>query len=298
MKRLYLFDTLFHTFRAFYALPRTMESPDGVPNNAIHGVLGIFSNLWKAERIQYAAAVFESLEGVFREELDSEYKANRDPPDPRLKQQIPLVREACDRLGIPTIEVPRYEADDVIGALTKRASEAGFAVTIVSNDKDLAQLLTLGPRVELLRTKGKDIERVASGEVQEFFGVPAELIPSWLALRGDTVDNIPGIKGVGPKTASKLLLEHGHLDNLLANPSLAGPRFGPLIEEQVDRLRLNLKLATIATDIPLGFEGFNIDYFYPGRVDGAAEFFRKMGMRRYQNAMEGQLHPTVHELWS
>lgn len=275
-----------------------MKSPDGVPNNAIHGVLGIFSNLWKAERIKYAAAVFESLEGVFREELDSDYKANRDPPDPDLKQQIPLVREACDRLGIPTIEVPRYEADDVIGALTKRATEAGFGVTIVSNDKDLAQLLTLGPRVELLRTKGAEVQRVASGEVKDFFGVPAELIPSWLALRGDTVDNIPGIKGVGPKTASKLLLEHGHLNNLLANPALAGPRWGPKIEEQADRLRLNLKLATIATDIPLGFKGFNIDYFHPGMMNGAAEFFRRLGMRRYQNAAEERFSPTVQDLWS
>lgn len=302
MSRLYLIDTVYHIFRAFHALPATLTAPDGRPTNAVHGVLGIFSNLWRSEQVEYAVAVFESATGTFREELDPEYKANREPPDPNLKRQIPLVEQACRCLGIPTLALDGYEADDVMGALAHRAVAAGHSVTIVSNDKDLAQILALGGDIELLRLSGTGknakVERIRPEGVVELFGVPPELIPSWLALKGDTVDNIKGVPGIGQKTASKLLLEHGGLANLLAEPTRAGRYAGQLVALK-DRLVRDLEVATIKTDLDLGFDGLDLERYRPIPLQGAVEFFEDLGMHRHLSAVEQLIfpEPTVAELW-
>ena len=298
--RLYLFDTLFHIFRAYYALPRSMKSESGVPTNAVHGVIGILRNLWKSENVTHVATVFESLTGTFREEISPDYKAQREPPPENLIRQIPLVKEACHRLGLSTWEVDRFEADDVIGTLARMALAQGTAVTIVSNDKDLAQLLAFDGDIELLRTKGSgkkaQLERVRRESVPEVFGVQAHQIPSFLALRGDTVDNIAGLKGVGDKTAAKWLAEADTLEDLLERPEIAGKRWESAIVEGEAGLRRDLNLATIRTDIPWDFR---MEAFLPKPFDGIDEFFGSLSMNRHLREIESLVIPeaTVDDLW-
>lgn len=278
MQRLYLLDTMFFIHRAFYAVP-DLRSPCGSPINALYGVMGLLRTLWKMERFRHAVAVFESPGPTFRKKLDPDYKANRSKPPVELKSQVAMVRVACECLGITTLHVEGYEADDVIGTLAKQAIEAGQAVTIVSNDKDLAQVLALSPRIELLRTSqsGRP-ERITSHEVNKMYGVPPELITSWLALRGDASDNIKGVKGIGQKTAVKLLNNQGDIHALLQDPDKAG-RFAKNFREDRERILLDLNLATIRTDVELEPEEYPEDGFALRPMDGALEFFDSLGMR-------------------
>ncbi len=298
-QRLYLVDTLYHIFRAYHALPSSMRSESGQQTNAVHGVLGILRNLWKTSQVSHLGMVFESLSGIFREEISPDYKAHREPPPEGLVSQIPLVKEGCQRLGLSTWEVDRFEADDVIGTLTKLAVEAGVGVTIVSNDKDLAQLLALPGDVEILRTSGSGknatVERLRAEDVPRVFGVRADQIASYLALRGDAVDNIAGLKGVGAKTAAKWLAESGDLEGLLANPDIGGKRWSPVIAENESGLRRDLVLSTIRTDIPMSFA---LADFEPKPFDGIEEFFTRLGMKRHLSEVESLLPPaTVDTLW-
>ena len=297
--RLYLVDTLYHIFRAYHALPSTLRSADGQATNAVHGVLGILRNLWKTSQVTHLGMVFESLSGIFREEISPDYKAHREPPPQDLLAQIPLVKEACRRLGLSLWEVERFEADDVIGTLARLAVEAGVAVTIVSNDKDMAQLLALPGDVELLRTSGSGknatVERLRAEDVPRVFGVRADQIASFLALRGDAVDNIAGLKGVGAKTAAKWLAEAGDLEGLLAAPELAGKRWAPVLTDSQASLRRDLLLSTIRTDVPLEF---SLESFLPGPFDGLEEFFARLSMKRHLAEVESLLPPaTVDTLW-
>jgi DNA polymerase-1 len=304
--RLYLVDSLFHIFRSYYALPRSIRSKSGVPTNAIHGVIGILRTMWRTEKVTHLAMVFESLTGIFREELSPDYKANREPTPEKLLTQIPLIKEACQRLGLTTWEVDGFEADDLIGTLARLAVEQGVGVTIVSNDKDLAQILALDGDVELLRSKGASskakLERVRRENVPDVFGVEAFQIPSFLALRGDAVDNIAGLKGVGEKTAAKWLQGGRTLEDLLQDPDSLGKRWAGLVRENEENLRRDLNLATIRDDIDLSKHGLNFQMteFEPAKIDGIDEFFRGLDMKRHLSEVEGLLNPeaTVHDLWA
>lgn len=299
-QRLYLVDTLFHIFRAYHALPSSLRSESGQQTNAIHGVLGILRNLWKAEAVSHVGMVFESFHGIFREEISADYKAHRESPPDGLVSQVPLVKEACRRLGLSTWEVERFEADDVIGTLARLAVENGVAVTIVSNDKDLAQLLALPGDVELLRTSGSGknatVERIRREDVSRVFGVRAEQIASYLALRGDAVDNIAGLKGVGAKTAAKWLAESGDLEGLLSCPDIAGKRWSPIVTENQDALRRDLLLSTIRTDIPMTFV---LEDFEPKPFEEIEDFFTRLSMKKHRSEVESLLPlATVDTLWS
>lgn len=301
--RLYILDTLNHIFRAFHALPTTLTAPDGRPTNAIYGVLGILRSLWRTQHVEHFVAVFESLEPTFRSALDPEYKAHRPPTAPELKAQIPLVMELFELLGIPTLSVEGFEADDVMATLAARSRAAGHGATLVSNDKDLAQVLAVGGEVELLRLSGTGknakVEKVGPDEVCGVFGVPPELIPSWLALRGDPVDNIQGVPGIGQKTAVKLLSEGGDLPALLDHPELCG-KFAPTLRENRERLLRDLEIATVRLDVPLPFEGMPMEGFRPRPVaPEAADYLRGLGMKTLLKGLEETLFPdpTLLDLW-
>lgn len=299
MQRLYLMDMMFFIFRAFYAMP-ARHSPCGAPINALYGVLALFRDLWQLEQYRHVAAVFECPGPSFRKELDPEYKANRKPAPTELLSQVAMVRVACECLGIRTIHADGYEADDLIGTLAKEATESGMSVTIVSNDKDLAQVLAFSPLIELLRTgNGGRPERISADEVKQMYGVPPELIASWLALMGDASDNIKGVKGVGKKTATKLLNEHGDLHTFLKEPEKAG-RFASAFVEGKERVLLDLQLATICTDVDLGPEGFVSEYYALREIDGAHEFFESLGMKDYVLQLQalGSQAATVEHFWS
>jgi DNA polymerase-1 len=299
--RLYLIDTLFHIFRAYHALPRSLKAPDGHPINAVHGVMGILRTLCKTEHVTHIGTVFEGLSGIFREQICPDYKAHREPPPEDLVRQIPLVKSACRALGLSIWEADTFEADDVIGTLSRWALGQGCAVTIVSNDKDLAQLLALDGDIELLRSKGSgksgSVERWRRDDVPAAFGVRADQMASFLALRGDPVDNIAGLKGVGAKTAARWLAQSGDLEGLLAQPQIGGKRWASVLAANAESLRRDLVLATIRTDVPLRP---TLDQFVPAPFAGASDLFERLAMK----SLHSQVGPleaqgaTIAQLWS
>lgn len=298
MQRLYVLDMMFFVHRAFHAVPE-LRSPNGTPINALYGVMALLKELWRLERYHHVVAVFECPGPSFRQELDANYKAHRTRPVVELRSQVAMVRVACECMGISTLHVDGYEADDVMGTLAVLSSSAGRPCTIVSNDKDLAQVLARSPLIELLRTNhaGRP-QRITHKEVTSMYGVPPELIASWLALRGDASDNIKGVKGIGQKTAVKMLTEQGDVHALLRDPEKAG-RFAPVFRDESERILLDLDLATIRTDVDLGPEGFPEHGYRLTPIDGAVELFDSLGMMGQVRKLRDLRKPnaTAADLW-
>ena len=211
---LYLVDGSAYIFRAYHRLP-PLTDPEGTPVGAVYGYTTMLwklaDDLDKADGPTHLAVVLDKSSQSFRNEIYDQYKANRPDPPEDLVPQFPLIRDATRAFSLPLVEEPDVEADDMIASYARAAQDAGWNVTIVSSDKDLMQLVGEkdGARIDMLDTMKN--ARIYIDEVQEKFGVPPELVGDVLALMGDSVDNIPGIFGVGPKTASKLIDEHGSL---------------------------------------------------------------------------------------
>ena len=207
--------------RAFNALP-ALSTKAGEPTGALYGVLNMLRRLLAEHRPDYLAAVFDAPGKTFRHEMFAEYKAHRPPLDPELVRQIEPLYACVRAMGLPLLQVTGVEADDVIGTLTRQAVERDLSVLIVSGDKDLAQLVD--GRVRMLDTMKNAVTDIAG--VEQKFGVPPTLIVDWLALVGDTSDNIPGVPGVGAVTAAKWLRQYGSLDNRVANPAAIAGKIG------------------------------------------------------------------------
>ncbi|MFN3871312.1 MAG: 5'-3' exonuclease H3TH domain-containing protein [Aquificaceae bacterium] len=212
MKVLYLLDGSAFLYRSFFALP-PLSTSKGFPTGAIYGFMRAIFALLKTEKPNYFAIAFDHPAPTQRSNLYKEYKAKRPSmPDP-LKMQIPVIKELIDLFGIKRYEIEGYEADDIIATLSKRALQKDFFVKIYSPDKDVMQLIweklvVINPITNEVFDRKKVIEK---------FGVPPELLKDYLALVGDKVDNIEGVKGVGPKTAIKLLQHYGSVENILRN---------------------------------------------------------------------------------
>ncbi len=252
---LYLVDASVFIFRAYYSVPIDVVDPDGNPVNAVHGFARFLGDLLQRESPKHIAVAFdESLEQSYRNEIYPAYKANREPAPMELKRQFALCREVVDALGIAQYGSSRYEADDIIGTLATRAQAAGMPVTIVSRDKDLTQLVS---RADTYFDAIADV-RYGYHDIEERFGVIPERMADFLALMGDAVDNIPGVPGVGRKTAQKLLKHFdtlpGVFDNLDAVPKLKfrGAAFvAESLREHREAAFLSQRLTQIACDMPL-----------------------------------------------
>lgn len=247
MKNLYLVDVSSMFFRAFYAV-RPLTSPQGLPTNAIYGFTSMIVKLLKEEKPDYLGFCYDLPTPSFRKDLYAEYKANRSETPEDLIPQIPYIKKMVDALGIPAFEIKGYEADDIIGTLTEIGRKNHCQVHIVSGDKDFAQLVR--PGVELLDTmKGS---RIDVDGVKAKWGVRPEQFIDYLALIGDASDNIPGIAGVGPKTAEKLLNDHGTLDGIYQNiDSVKSASLKEKLIKGRENAILSKKLATIVTTIPM-----------------------------------------------
>ena len=252
---IYLVDASVFIFRAYYSVPLEFTDRDGNPVNAVHGFARFLCEMLQSESPSHVAVAFdESLEQSYRNEIYPAYKANREPAPPELKRQFGLCRELVRALGVAEYGSSRYEADDIIGTLATRARAAGRPVTIVSRDKDLTQLV--GPE-DTYWDAIADV-RYRYGDVEERFGVAPERMADFLALMGDAVDNIPGVPGVGRKTAATLL-KHFHTlegvyENLDAIPKLKfrGAAFvAGSLREHRDAAFLSRRLTGIACDMPL-----------------------------------------------
>ena len=252
MPHLYLVDGSSFIFRAYHVLPK-LTNKHGEPAGAVYGYTTMLwklaNDLHKADGPSHLAVILDKSESTFRNELYDQYKAHRPPAPEDLKPQFPMIRDATRAFSLPCIEEMGWEADDLIASYSKAALAQGWQVTIVSSDKDLMQLLT-EPGIDMLDTM-KD-KRFGPADVEEKFGVLPDKLGEVLALMGDSVDNVPGVPGVGPKTAAKLILEHGDVEGVLAAaPAMKKGKLRDNLIEFADQARLSRKLVELACDVPL-----------------------------------------------
>jgi len=252
---LYLVDASIYIFRAWHSLPDEFTDRDGLPVNAVHGFIRFLLELLERERPQHIAVAFdESLEGSFRNAIYPAYKANRDPAPESLKAQFRHCRAVTAALGLAVMVDPNYEADDLIGTLLHRQRSTGFRGVIVSPDKDLSQLLAQGDQQW---DYARNI-RWSAADVPQRMGVRADQVADYLGLSGDAVDNIPGVPGIGAKTAAALLAHFGTLDALLARceevPFLrlrGAASHAKRLRDHGEQALLSRQLATICLQAPL-----------------------------------------------
>jgi len=261
MPTLLLVDGSSYLYRAFHALP-DLRNSQGEPTGAIRGVLSMLRRLESDYKAEFRACVFDAKGKTFRDDWYPEYKSHRPPMPDDLRAQIAPLHEAVQAEGWPLLSVEGVEADDVIGTLTRQALERGWEVVISTGDKDLTQLVR--PGVRWVNTMNEEVLDEAGVEAK--FGVPPERIVDYLALVGDTVDNVPGVEKCGPKTAVKWLTEYGTLDNLVANADRVGGKVGENLRRHLEFLPLGKKLVTVATDVelPVGLDEL------PARADDKA----------------------------
>jgi len=252
--RLFVFDGMALLFRSFYAMGRAgLTSPDGLPTGAIYGFLKILQKVVKEQKPTHVAVTWDRKEKTFRHEAFTEYKANRSETPPDLLRQIPVIKELLERAGIPTFSLAGYEGDDVIGTIASQFSLSGD-VFIVSADKDFMQLVN--DHIKLFSLKaGDDYEVLGREHVIDYFGVPPEQVCEVLAITGDKVDNIPGVKGIGDKGAAKLVQEFGSVNNIYENlEKVSNPRLRGMLEASRENALLSRQLVEIHISVPLNVD--------------------------------------------
>ncbi|TKD53058.1 DNA polymerase I [Sphingomonas baiyangensis] len=252
MPHLYLVDGSGYIFRAYHRLP-PLTNVHGEPVGAVYGYTTMLwklaDELHKADGPTHMAVILDKSSKSFRNDMYDQYKAHRPPPPEDLVPQFPMIRDATRAFSLPCIEEEGWEADDLIASYAKAALAQGWQVTIVSSDKDLMQLVEDGS-LDLYDTMNN--RRLGRAHVEEKFGVGPEKLGDVLALMGDSVDNVPGVPGVGPKTAAKLILEHGDLEAVLAAaPDMKKGKLRDNLIEHADMARLSRKLVALACDVPL-----------------------------------------------
>jgi DNA polymerase-1 len=288
---LLLVDGSSYLYRAYHAMP-DLRSPDGFPTGAIHGMLAMMT--WMRERYPaaHAACVFDAPGPTFRDDWYPEYKAQRAPMPDDLRTQIEPIHEAVRLLGWPVLVPPGIEADDAIGTLARAGSAEGHRVLISTGDKDLAQLVT--PQVSLINTMSKPPEVLDEAGVLAKFGVPPGRIVDYLTLMGDTVDNVPGVEKVGPKTAAKWIAEHGSLDAVMAAAASIKGVAGENLRKALDWLPTGRKLVTVVTDCDLAGQvpGWpSLDALALREVDRERllDFYTRFGFRSWKRELEESL---------
>ena len=256
MEKLYLLDGYALIFRAYYALIRSPRiNSKGENTSAIFGFVNTLEDVLRNARPDYLAVAFDPAGGTFRHEAYPEYKAQRDATPEDIKRSVPVIKEILQAYNIPILEVPGFEADDVIGTLAKKAESIGLSVQMVTPDKDYAQLVS--PNITMCRPGhgAKGMELLGPAEVCEKYGVGApENVIDYLSLTGDAADNIPGCPGVGEKTAKTLLADFGNVETLIANAGQLKGALKKKIEENVEKIRFSKFLVTIRTDVPIDFD--------------------------------------------
>lgn len=242
-------DSLMH--RAFHAVPPTMNAPDGRPTNAVFGFISMFLKMMDDLAPDAVFCAFDKGQPAFRKEALSQYKAQRKPTDEALKVQFPIIKELLRSMSVPVIELQDWEGDDILGTLARLGVEAERDVLLVTGDRDAYQLVNDHVRVVTTRKGISDIAVMGPDEVLDRYGVRVDQVTDYLGLKGDTSDNIPGIPGVGEKTAAKLLQEHDTLEAVLeAAPDIKG-KLGERLREHGELARASRVVATIADDVPI-----------------------------------------------
>ena len=279
-KKLVLVDGSSYLFRAYHGMP-PLQSPSGHATGAMFGVLNMLRKLVREEQPDKVAVVFDPRGKTFRNDIYSEYKANRPPMPDDLREQIEPLHEIIRAEGYPLIIVDKVEADDVIGTLSREATEQGYQVLISTGDKDMAQLVN--PAVTLINTMNNQLLDEAG--VVEKFNVRADQIIDYLALMGDSSDNIPGVPKVGPKTAAKWIGEYGSLQAVMDNAEEFKGKVGEYLRESLDFLPMSYELATIKLDCETGVAVDELEQS-DGDQAALALYYREFGFTRWLDELD------------
>jgi DNA polymerase-1 len=286
--RVFLIDSMSHIFRAFFAPLANRAAPLMTTKGQVTQAVYIFTNMLRKllqdEKPKYIAAIFESKEKTFRHESFADYKANREQMPDDLASQLPYIRRLCEAYNIPMISVPGFEADDVIGTLAVQAANKGLQAVIVSNDKDMCQLVR-DPLVVCMRQNSQVVKRKEpvppiewcdEAWVEKKFGVPADKLVDLLGLMGDSIDNIPGAPGVGPKGAAQIVQDFGSIDNALAHwEDIKNKRYRESLRDNAELIRKSRELAEIKIDISIELDLELLQARPPDRT-AAYELFREL----------------------
>ena len=279
---LILVDGSSYLFRAFHALP-PLTTSKGQPTGAVKGVINMIKSLINSYPDSYVAIVFDAKGKTFRNDMYSEYKANRPPMPDDLRSQIEPIHLIIKAMGLPLIVVDGVEADDVIGTLAQQAWEQSMPTLISTGDKDLAQLVN--EHVTLLNTMTNETLDIEG--VNKKFGLPPEKIIDYLALMGDKADNIPGVPGVGPKTAVKWLDEYGSLEGVIQNAEAVKGKIGEKLRDNLEQLGLSHELATIKLDVELDFGPKDLVHEEENKPELLA-LYKQMEFRSWIKELEGE----------
>ena len=304
-ERVFLIDSMSHIFRAYFAPLANRAAPLMTTSGQVTQAVYIFTNMLRKliqdEQPKYLAAIFESKEKTFRHESFSGYKANREQMPDDLASQLPYIKRLCEAYNIPMISVTGYEADDVIGTLAKQAAEKGLQAVIVSNDKDMCQLVR-DPLVVCMRQNSQVVKRKEpvppiewcdEAWVEKKFGVPANKLVDLLGLMGDSIDNIPGAPGVGPKGAVQIIQDYGSIDNALEHwEEIKNKRYRESLRDNAELIRKSRELAEIKCDIEIDL---NLDELQTRPPDRAAAYdlFKELEFTNLSNEFADAAKPLV-----
>lgn len=284
---IYLIDASSYIFRAFFALP-PLSNSSGLPTQAIYGFTNMTLKFLKEYRPEYMAVVFDAGRETFRNQIYEDYKGNRPEAPADLVPQFPYIRKVSHAMNLPVLELEGFEADDLIATLSKFFSAKGIEVVIVSGDKDLMQLV--GPSVRMLDTMKR--KWIGIDEVKEKFGVEPERVVEVMGLMGDSIDNIPGVKGIGEKTAALLIqrfqsLENlfSHLDDLEQAGIKGGARIARMLRDGKETAFLSRDLATVRIDVPIEIGLEKLRYQGPDR-ERLRALFTELGFFQLLKGLE------------
>jgi DNA polymerase-1 len=253
-RKVILLDGHSLAFRAFFALPDTLVTSSGQVTNAVYGFTAMLIKLLADERPQAVIVCFDKGAPQFRLDDYAEYKANRAETPEGFRQQLPLIREVLAALRIPTVELNGYEADDLLATLTKHCREEGSEVVIVTGDRDILQLVGEDVSVIMTRRGISDVIRYDGPTVIERYGVAPEKWIDFVALKGETSDNLPGIPGVGDKTAAQLINKYGDVEQVIAHADELTPKLRDAVKERAHQVRINKKLGRLLDNVPLDID--------------------------------------------
>jgi len=277
-KKLFLVDAMAHIYRAFYAPMVRMNAPSGVPTKVPFLFANILRRIIREYQPDYLGVVFDTKGPTFRDKLFEKYKAKRPPMPDDLSVQVPYVRKFCEAMRLPILEFQGYEADDVLGAMAKQAAKKNLEVLLITNDKDMMQLVNGGVRILRTGSGGAKADVIVDEKkVEEILGVPPGKVIDVMALMGDTVDNIPGAKGIGEKGATELIRKYGSVENALDHAAeVSNKRYREALQQQREQVIMSKQLATIATDVPLDLDLHALERRAPDVV-ALASLYRELG---------------------
>lgn len=287
-KKLVLIDGNSIAYRAFFALP-LLNNEKGIHTNAVYGFTMMLMKILEDEQPTHILVAFDAGKTTFRHKTFSEYKGGRQKTPPELSEQFPFIRELLKAYGISQYELENYEADDIIGTLSLLAEKEGFETKVISGDKDLTQLSSDKTTVSITRKGITDIEEYTPAHIQEKYGLSAEQIIDMKGLMGDASDNIPGVPGVGEKTAIKLLKEYGTLENLLQSiDKVSGKKLQEKLAEFKDQAVMSKELATITREAPVDVSLSELEY-EGSEKEKVVRIFKELGFNSLLDKLGGDI---------